>query len=235
LPTLTENRRLPWRNAVMAECATLFRPTLSTNAFPRSRSACRNFARGGEPSLPASPKQRGESRRKDLTNQGTIDCPKRTIHRMMPDEEAATEECQPDRCKDPVRKLAPVLALNCTELLRTEQTPRPKNIDFMRPYRRRRCRTRGPHLEAGVSPDRLSFRKSCYYSRPAGMSRHRLPEDRARVDAGLKALPVDSSPPLVCGEPAATYERVSEEHRPDRGRGGHQPAPARIRLIPGIG
>ena len=32
------------------------------------------------------------------------------------------------------------------------------------------------------------------------------------VDAGLKALGFDSGPPLVCGEPAATYERASDEH-----------------------
>ena len=38
------------------------------------------------------------------------------------------------------------------------------------------------------------------------------PEDRAIVDAGLKALAFDSGPPLVCDEPAATYERASDEH-----------------------
>jgi 3-hydroxy-D-aspartate aldolase len=37
-------------------------------------------------------------------------------------------------------------------------------------------------------------------------------EDRAIVDAGLKALAFDSGPPLVCDEPAATYERASDEH-----------------------
>ena len=41
-------------------------------------------------------------------------------------------------------------------------------------------------------------------SRPSG--------DRAIVDAGLKALAVDSGPPLVCDELAATYERASDEH-----------------------
>jgi hypothetical protein len=30
--------------------------------------------------------------------------------------------------------------------------------------------------------------------------------------ACLRALPFDSGPPLVCGEPAATYERASDEH-----------------------
>jgi D-serine deaminase-like pyridoxal phosphate-dependent protein len=49
-------------------------------------------------------------------------------------------------------------------------------------------------------------------------------DDRAIVDAGLKALAFDSGPPLVCDEPAATYERASDEH----GRlGRHQPARAR--------
>jgi hypothetical protein len=37
-------------------------------------------------------------------------------------------------------------------------------------------------------------------------------EDRAIVDAGLKALAFDSGPPIVCDEPAATYERASDEH-----------------------
>jgi hypothetical protein len=36
--------------------------------------------------------------------------------------------------------------------------------------------------------------------------------DRAIVDAGLKALAFDPGPPLVCDEPAATYERASDEH-----------------------
>jgi 3-hydroxy-D-aspartate aldolase len=36
--------------------------------------------------------------------------------------------------------------------------------------------------------------------------------ERAIVDAGLKALAFDSGPPLVWGEPAATYERASDEH-----------------------
>jgi D-serine deaminase-like pyridoxal phosphate-dependent protein len=37
-------------------------------------------------------------------------------------------------------------------------------------------------------------------------------EDRAIVDAGLKALAFDSGPPLVSDEPGATYERASDEH-----------------------
>jgi 3-hydroxy-D-aspartate aldolase len=41
-------------------------------------------------------------------------------------------------------------------------------------------------------------------SRPTG--------ERAIVDAGLKALAFDSGPPLVWDEPAATYERASDEH-----------------------
>src|SRR5467141_812061 len=60
-------------------------------------------------------------------------------------------------------------------------------------------------------------------------------EDRAIVDAGLKALAFDSGPPLVCDEPAATYERASDEH----GRLAVAAATNRlglgdkIRLIPG--
>ena len=60
-------------------------------------------------------------------------------------------------------------------------------------------------------------------------------EDRAIVDAGLKALAFDSGPPVVCDEPAATYERASDEH----GRLAVSAATNRlalgdkIRLIPG--
>jgi 3-hydroxy-D-aspartate aldolase len=48
------------------------------------------------------------------------------------------------------------------------------------------------------------------YVRATVMSRPT--EDRAIVDAGLKALAFDSRPPVVCDEPAATYERTSDEH-----------------------
>jgi 3-hydroxy-D-aspartate aldolase len=59
-------------------------------------------------------------------------------------------------------------------------------------------------------------------------------EDRAIVDAGLKALAFDSGPPLafgsgpplVCDEPAATYERASDEH----GRLGISGATNRLRI-----
>ena len=51
-------------------------------------------------------------------------------------------------------------------------------------------------------------------------------EDRAIVDASLKALAFDSRPPLVCDEPAATYERASDEH----GRLGIATATNRLRL-----
>jgi hypothetical protein len=51
-------------------------------------------------------------------------------------------------------------------------------------------------------------------------------EDRAIVDAGLKALAFDSGPPLVCDEPAATYERASDEH----GRLGVSGATNRLRI-----
>jgi 3-hydroxy-D-aspartate aldolase len=63
----------------------------------------------------------------------------------------------------------------------------------------------------------------------------RRAEDRAIVDAGLKALAFDSGPSLVCDEPAATYERASDAH------GGLAVSGAtnqlglgdKIRLIPG--
>jgi hypothetical protein len=62
-----------------------------------------------------------------------------------------------------------------------------------------------------------------------------LTKDRAIVDAGLKALAFDSGPPLVCDEPAATYERASDAH----GRLGISGATNRLglgdklRLVPG--
>jgi D-serine deaminase-like pyridoxal phosphate-dependent protein len=37
-------------------------------------------------------------------------------------------------------------------------------------------------------------------------------EDRAIVDAGVKALAF-LGPPLVCDKPAATYQRASDEHQ----------------------
>ena len=60
-------------------------------------------------------------------------------------------------------------------------------------------------------------------------------EDRAIVDAGLKALSVDSGMPAIWDEPAATYERASDEH----GRLAVSAATNRlglgdkIRLVPG--
>ena len=65
---------------------------------------------------------------------------------------------------------------------------------------------------------------------------NRPAEDRAIVDAGLRALAFDSGPPLVCDEPAATSERASDEH----GRLGVLGATDRlqigdeIRLVPAI-
>jgi D-serine deaminase-like pyridoxal phosphate-dependent protein len=60
-------------------------------------------------------------------------------------------------------------------------------------------------------------------------------EDRAIVDASLKALAFDAGPPTVWDEPAATYEHASDEH----GRLGISGATNRlglgdkIRLVPG--
>jgi 3-hydroxy-D-aspartate aldolase len=58
-------------------------------------------------------------------------------------------------------------------------------------------------------------------------------EDRAIVDPGLKAPAFDSGTPLVCDEPAATYERATGEN----GRPAVSTATDRlgdkIRLIPG--
>ena len=77
--------------------------------------------------------------------------------------------------------------------------------------------------------------------RPQGRSRRNgdgdepPAKDRSIVDAGLKALAFDSGPPVVYDEPAATYERASDEH----GRLAVSAATNRlglgdkIRLIPG--
>ena len=56
------------------------------------------------------------------------------------------------------------------------------------------------------------------------MSRPRT--EHAIVDAGLKALAFDSGPPTVWDEPAATYERASDEH----GRLGITSATNRLKL-----
>src|SRR5215831_8791700 len=66
----------------------------------------------------------------------------------------------------------------------------------------------GRNLDRDGAPTR-DFEPSLFVwatvmSRPA--------EERAIVDAGLKALAFDSGPPLVWDEPAATYERASDEH-----------------------
>ena len=52
-------------------------------------------------------------------------------------------------------------------------------------------------------------------------------DDRAIVDAGLKALAFDSGPPTVWDEPAATYERASDEHGRLGDHRRHQPPQAR--------
>jgi 3-hydroxy-D-aspartate aldolase len=66
----------------------------------------------------------------------------------------------------------------------------------------------GRNLDRDGAPTR-AFEPSLFVwatvmSRPA--------EERAIVDAGLKALAFDSGPPTVWDEPAATYERASDEH-----------------------
>jgi D-serine deaminase-like pyridoxal phosphate-dependent protein len=66
----------------------------------------------------------------------------------------------------------------------------------------------GRNLDADGAPTK-AFEPSLFVwatvmSRPA--------QERAIVDAGLKALAFDSGPPLVWDEPAATYERASDEH-----------------------
>src|SRR5207248_815892 len=80
----------------------------------------------------------------------------------------------------------------------------------------------GKNLDPDGRPTR-AFEPSLFVwatvmSRPA--------EDRAIVDAGLKALGMDSGPPAVWDEPAATYERASDEH----GRLGITTATNRLKL-----
>jgi 3-hydroxy-D-aspartate aldolase len=89
----------------------------------------------------------------------------------------------------------------------------------------------GKNLDKDGAPIR-TFEPSLFVwatvmSRPTG--------DRAIVDAGLKALGMDSGPPTVWDEPAATYERASDEH----GKIGIGAATNRlnlgdkVRLVPG--
>jgi 3-hydroxy-D-aspartate aldolase len=80
----------------------------------------------------------------------------------------------------------------------------------------------GRNLDNDGAPTR-TFEPSLFVwatvmSRPA--------EERAIVDAGLKALAFDSGPPTVWDEPAATYERASDEH----GRLGIAAATNRLKL-----
>jgi 3-hydroxy-D-aspartate aldolase len=80
----------------------------------------------------------------------------------------------------------------------------------------------GRNLDNDGAPTR-AFEPSLFVwatvmSRPA--------EERAIVDAGLKALAFDSGPPTVWDEPAATYERASDEH----GRLGIAAATNRLKL-----
>jgi 3-hydroxy-D-aspartate aldolase len=80
----------------------------------------------------------------------------------------------------------------------------------------------GRNLDKDGAPTR-AFEPSLFVwatvmSRPA--------EERAIVDAGLKALGMDSGPPTVWDEPAATYERASDEH----GRLGITAATNRLKL-----
>jgi 3-hydroxy-D-aspartate aldolase len=80
----------------------------------------------------------------------------------------------------------------------------------------------GRNLDRDGAPTR-GFEPSLFVwatvmSRPA--------EERAIVDAGLKALAFDSGPPTVWDEPAATYERASDEH----GRLGITAATNRLKL-----
>jgi D-serine deaminase-like pyridoxal phosphate-dependent protein len=89
----------------------------------------------------------------------------------------------------------------------------------------------GRNLDRDGAPTR-AFEPSLFVwatvmSRPAA--------ERAIVDAGLKALAFDSGPPTVWDEPAAVYERASDEH----GRLGIS-APTnrlnlgdKVRLVPG--
>jgi D-serine deaminase-like pyridoxal phosphate-dependent protein len=90
-------------------------------------------------------------------------------------------------------------------------------------YGRNRDRDGGPFTTFEPS----LFVWATVMSRPA--------EDRAIVDAGLKALAFDSGPPLVCDEPAATYERASDEHGRLAVSAATNPLGLgeKIRLIPG--
>lgn len=59
-------------------------------------------------------------------------------------------------------------------------------------------------------------------------------DERAIVDAGLKALAFDSGPPTVWDEPAATYERASDEHgRLAIGATNRLKLGDKVRLVPG--
>ena len=85
---------------------------------------------------------------------------------------------------------------------------------------------------AGAQADAPPFRQSLYVLATV-MSR--VEPSRPIVDAGLKALAMDSGMPLVDGRPGVLYERASDEHGNLRVQAGVA-GPVlgeRIRLIPG--
>ena len=79
-------------------------------------------------------------------------------------------------------------------------------LDAVNPGRIRRVDSNNPHRGNFLS------------SRPT--------EDRAIVDVGPR-LWLSPPPPLVCHEPAATYERASDEHRRLQHLGRDEPSPDR--------
>ena len=85
---------------------------------------------------------------------------------------------------------------------------------------------------AGAQADAPPFSQSLYVLATV-MSR--VEPSRPIVDAGLKALAMDSGMPLVDGRPGVLYERASDEHGNLRVQAGVA-GPVlgeRIRLIPG--
>jgi D-serine deaminase-like pyridoxal phosphate-dependent protein len=81
---------------------------------------------------------------------------------------------------------------------------RGNRVEQLRPINARhavhRRSLRGRRADRGLRPS--LFGRATVMSGPT--------EVRAIADAGVKALAFDSGPPLVCDEPAATYEHASD-------------------------
>src|ERR1700730_4628226 len=77
----------------------------------------------GQFCLPASPQERRQNEREELTDQRSGNRPERRLCWVIPDEQDAADERETDWRENPVRQLAPVHALHRVEALDADQPP----------------------------------------------------------------------------------------------------------------